>query len=267
MPLKLLVQLSSRNLTRHKRLNIGEEIVVLGSAREGGVAAVVATVVGTFTSGQAALDRALLQIPLIDFQEGWELAPDEAHVVIGVAREVGGSENIAPAFSGPNRVSLHWKDLMPEVEQFVELKRVGTELFFVLIAIIVTFSVVNTFMMTVFERTPEFGMLMAIGMRPTAIVLQLLVEAFWLCTLGLVLGIGISLVMVLGLGSTGIPMPADAGELLKTYNMPDRLFPVFSSEAAIFSAIAMYAGTQLAALIPALRVNRLRPVEALRAQE
>ncbi|MCZ6618089.1 MAG: FtsX-like permease family protein [Gammaproteobacteria bacterium] len=254
-------------LARNLGLGLGDEIVLLGSAKEGGVAAVVATVVGTFTSGQAAIDRALVQITLNDFREGWELSPNEAHAVIAVTNAVTGSNEVARAFDGPNRVSLGWTDLMPEVEQMVEMKRIGTEMFFVLIAVIVTFSVVNTFMMTVFERTPEFGMLMAIGMRPGSIMLQLFVEAFWLCTLGLVLGVGISAVMVAITGATGIPLPAEATEMLANYNLPDRMYPAFSLDAAIVASIAMYIGTQLAALIPALRVQRMRPVEALRAQE
>ena len=61
---------------------------------------------------------------------------------------------------------------MPEAEQMIELKSVGAQLFFAVITVIVTFSVVNTFMMMVFERTPEFGMLMAIGMRPVINMIQ-----------------------------------------------------------------------------------------------
>ena len=254
-------------LAKNLSVGIGDEIVLLGSAKEGGVAAVVATVVGTFTSGLADIDRALVQIILDDFREGWELAADEAHAVIAVTNAVTGSDEVAASFDGSNRVSLGWTDLMPEVEQMVEMKQVGTELFFVLIAVIVTFSVVNTFMMTVFERTPEFGMLMAIGMRPGSIMLQLFVEAFWLCSLGLLLGLGVSLVMITITGATGIPLPAEATEMLANYNMPDRMYPAFSLDAAVVASVAMFIGTQLAALIPALRVQRMRPVDALRAQE
>ncbi len=254
-------------LAKNLSVGVGDEIVLLGSAKEGGVAAVVATVVGTFTSGLADIDRALVQITLDDFREGWELAADEAHAVIAVTNAVTGSDEVARSFDGSNRVSLGWTDLMPEVEQMVEMKQVGTELFFVLIAVIVTFSVVNTFMMTVFERTPEFGMLMAIGMRPGSIMLQLFVEAFWLCSLGLLLGLGVSLVMITITGATGIPLPAEATEILANYNMPDRMYPAFSLDAAVVASVAMYIGTQLAALIPALRVQRMRPVDALRAQE
>jgi len=254
-------------LARNLGIGVGAELVLLGTSNRGGVAAHVATVVGTFSTGQAALDRSVVEIPIADFRAAWELAADEAHAVIVIARDVTTSKTLARELAGPGRVSLDWTDLMPESEQMIELKSVGAQLFFAVIAVIVTFSVVNTFMMMVFERTPEFGMLMAIGMRPGAIIRQLMVEALWLCTLGVGLGAGISFMMVGILGMVGIPLPAAYAELVATYNMPDRLYPAFSVYALTVGATIMFVGTQLAALIPALRIRHMRPVDAVRARE
>jgi putative ABC transport system permease protein len=254
-------------LARNLGLAVGEDLVMLGSSKQGGVAAHVAKVVGTFTTGQAELDRAIVQIPIADFRAGWELGPDEAHTVIVIARDVNTSKELARALDGPGRVSLDWTDLMVDAQQMMELKSVGAQLFFVVVTVIVTFSVVNTFMMMVFERTPEFGMLMAVGMRPGAIIRQLMVEALWLCVLGVGLGAGISFMMISILGQVGIPLPADAAELVAKYNMPDRLYPAFSLYAALVGAAVMLIGTQLAALVPALRIRNMRPVDAVRAQE
>jgi ABC-type lipoprotein release transport system permease subunit len=51
------------------------------------------------------------------------------------------------------------------------------------------------------------------------------------------------------------------------YNMPDRMYPAFNQWSAVAAAAVMFVGTQLAVLVPALRVRRLQPVEALRAPE
>jgi len=254
-------------LARNLGLGIGDDLVLLGTAKQGGVAAHVAKVVGTFTTGQAELDRSLAQIPIDDFRAGWELEADEAHAVVVIASDVTTSRALARELAGPGRVSLDWTELMPESEQMIELKMIGVQLFFVVITVIVTFSVVNTFMMTVFERTPEFGMLMAIGMRAGAIVRQLMVEALWLCTLGVLLGSGISWSMVGLLSVVGIPLPADAAELVASYNIPDRLYPAFSIHALTVGAAVMFVGTQLAALVPSLRIRSMRPVDAIRAHE
>lgn len=254
-------------LARNLRLVPGDEVVMLGTALEGGVAAALATVVGTFATGQTELDRSLLEIDIDDFRAGWNLGADSAHALVLLLDRAGDSEAVAAALAAPGVAALDWRDLMPEAEQTIELKRVTTYLFFVLLTIIVSFSVVNTFMMTVFERTPEFGMLMSLGMRPGAIARQLCIEAVWLAGVGVALGGVVSLAMVALLSTTGVPLPAGAADILARYNLPDRMYPVFSARAAWLSAVVMFAGTQLAVLLPALRVRRLRPVEALRALE
>lgn len=254
-------------LARNLGVSVGEEVVMLGTALEGGVAAAVARVVGTFATGQVELDRSLLEIHIDDFRAAWNLAPGDVHALVILVDRASHSASVANALRAPGRAVLDWRDLMPQAEQTIQIKRVSTRLFFALIAVIVTFSVVNTFMMTVFERTPEFGMLMALGMRHGVIVRQLCLEALWLAVLGVALGLAASSALVGILAVTGVPLPADAAELLARYNLPDRVYPSFSVEAAVTAAVVMLAGTQAAVIVPALRVRRLKPVEALRALE
>jgi ABC-type lipoprotein release transport system permease subunit len=257
-------------LARNLGVSVGDEIVLLGTAREGGVAAALASVVGTFSSGQVEMDRALMQIPIDDFRSAWELAPDEAHAVVLLGSSVADSVRVAETLRADPSMSarvLDWRDLMPEAVQTIDVKFVGTLLFFALIAIIVTFSIVNTFMMTIFERTPEFGMLMAIGMKPGRIMGQLALEALFLALVGVVVGLGLSAALLIPLSKYGMPLPADATEALRLYNLPERMYPNFSNTAAVSAAIIMLLGTQLAAFVPALRIRRMRPVEALRGAE
>jgi ABC-type lipoprotein release transport system permease subunit len=254
-------------LARNLGLVVGDEVVLLGAALQGGVAAAVAEVVGTFATGQVELDRSLLQIHIDDFRAAWNLGPEDAHLLVILVDRAFRSEVVADALRTTDHAALDWRALMPEAEQTIAIKRLSTQLFFALVAVIVGFSVVNTFMMTVFERTREFGMLMALGMRHGAIVRQLCLEAFWLATLGVAVGLTLAGVLVGMLAVTGMPLPADAAEMLARYNMPDRMYPAFSVWAAAVASFVMYGGTQLAVLVPALRVRRLRPVEALRARE
>lgn len=254
-------------LARNLGLGVGDELVLLGTAREGGVAAAVAQVVGIFSTSQPELDRSLLQIHIDDFRSGWNLDADDVHALVLLLDRASAGEAVAEALGAPGRVVLGWRELLPEFEQTVELKRISAQLFFAFVTVIVAFSVVNTFMMTVFERKAEFGMLMALGMRPGAIFRQLCLEALWLALLGAGIGLAASIALVSVLSVTGIPLPADAAEIMARYNMPDRMYPAFSPWAAWVAVAVMLIGTQLAVLVPALRVRRLRPVEALRAPE
>jgi|TARA_B100000315_G_scaffold260445_1_gene321955 ABC-type lipoprotein release transport system permease subunit len=254
-------------LARNLGIVIGDEMVVLGTAVEGGVAALVAEVVGTYTSGQPELDRTIVQVPLPDFQSAWELAADEAHIITVIAESVAASEELAPQLSRADVRSLNWRALQPEMVQMMELKLVGTYVLFILVAIIVIFSVVNSFMMIIFERTPEFGMLMAIGMRPHHIIIQLQIEALLVCLLGIIIGLAVAAVGIGILSETGIALPAQAEELVKGMAFPDRMYPQFSLNAMYIAIPVMLLGTQLAALIPGLRLRHMHAVEALRAAE
>ncbi len=254
-------------LARNLAVRPGDELVLLGTAREGGVAAGVVREVGIFESGQAELDRSMLQIPIDDFRAAWSLGQDEMHTLALLLDRADDTESVAAQLGGAGHAVRTWEALMPEARQTIELKQIGAELMFGLLAVIVTFSVVNTFVMTVFERTREFGMLMALGMRPGAIVVQLRLEALWLAVLGILLGIGAAAAVIGVLMLIGVPLPAEAAELLARYNLPARVYPRFSFDAAAIAALAMLAGTQLAVWLPAMRVRRLRPVEALRAPD
>jgi ABC-type lipoprotein release transport system permease subunit len=135
---------------------------------------------------------------------------------------------------------------------------------FGLIVLLVTFSVFNSFMMTVFERTREFGMLLAIGMRPRGIIGVLLLEAAWLSILGAGVGLTVGGALIALLGHVGIPLGEMAGEMMRRYHLPDRIYPELDVGTLIFAPILMLCATQFAALIPALRIRALVPVDALR---
>ena len=255
-------------MARNLGISVGDELVMLGTAKEGGVAAAVADVAGVFSTGSAALDRSLALIPIADFRAAWNLAPDEAHRLVVVVDDVGEALDTAEAAAdsaAPFRV-LDWQALMPEVEQFIDLKLAGLYFLFAIIAIIVTFSVVNAFLMTLFERTAEFGMLKAIGMRPGSILGQLQIEAL-LLALGALLGIGAAFGLVLWLASIGMPMPIDPNEVMPGLNMPDRIHPSMGWGVTSVACLTLLVGTQLALLAPAVRLRRLNCVEALRTQE
>ncbi|HTO57241.1 MAG TPA: FtsX-like permease family protein, partial [Pseudomonadales bacterium] len=248
---------------------VGDEVVVLGSGLDGGVAALSLKVAGIVETGTAELDRALIDVPLATFQDAFGLG-DGAHLIVARVDDFTNADAVVPGIEravapiAPDLAVLSWRKLLPELVQTVELKGVTSGVMFALIAFLVTFSVFNTFMMTVFERTREFGMLLAIGMRGGGIVGMLQIEAAWLALLGAGLGVVLATLLIGWLGRTGIPLGEVAGEMLRRYHMPDRVYPNIDAAALYGVLLLMLCATQLAALIPSLRVRALTPVAALR---
>ena len=260
------------SLATNLGVSLGDEIVALGTAKEGGVAALVLTVDGIFETGRADLDRSILQAPLATMQAAFELGDAVHRVVVKTGdanRTVGVIDEIAPLVPDEARM-LDWDELLPELKQSIELDRIGAQMMYWLLMIIVAMSVVNSFIMTVFERTREFGMLIAIGMRPNAIVGMLTIEALGIWALGAACGLLACVATVLPLGMVGIRV-ADIAEGVERMHaqlmVPEALYPALSADAMLAAPLVMLAGTLIAALVPALRVRRMRPVEALREEE
>jgi ABC-type lipoprotein release transport system permease subunit len=158
----------------------------------------------------------------------------------------------------------HWELVMPEVLQGIEVDRIGGMFMYWLIMILVVFSVINSFIMTVFERTREFGMLRAIGMRPAKIILMVQFEALFGCLIGVAIGLALASAVIAWLIEVGIPLGEAMEDYATQFYMPARLYPAFSAEALLTAPVVMVIGTQIAAILPALRIRQLKPVEALR---
>ena len=250
-------------------VGVGGEIVLLGAGREGGVAALALDVVGVFRTGIPDLDRAMVAAPLATVRDAFGLG-DEAHTLVVRSARVTESAGLAGAL---NRwlpeplLARNWDEVMPEVRQGIELDRVGSYFVYGFIVIVVLFSVVNSFIMTVFERTREFGMLRAIGMRPGRIVLMVQIEAALVWALGAGIGLALVLPMVLWFERYGFYLGDELASMTETMYVPERLHMKMTAVGLGVAPAVTLIGTQVAALIPSLRIRRLQPVTALRAEE
>ncbi len=254
-------------LARNLGAQLGDELVLLGTGKEGGIGALALSVAGLYASGRPELDRSLVFTHLASVQNGFGLG-DEVHALVLGFDDI---DELAPNLERlrrglPENVELRtWQQLLPEVVQGIELDRISAVLFYGSILILVTFSVVNTFIMIIFERTREFGMLLALGARPGIIMRQVQAEALMMWLVGTAIGLLLSNVLVGWAAVQGIPLGM-MEEMVEQYYMPSRLYPAISLYAMSLAPLVLLVGTQLAAFLVTLRVRRLKPVEALRAE-
>jgi ABC-type lipoprotein release transport system permease subunit len=249
-------------------ISLNDELVLLGNAAGGGVAPLVVRVVGILETGQTELDRTLVQIDLRAFEEAFAL-DDEVHTIVMRLDDLHRSRDVAAQIAATlpdDLVALPWNDLMPELEQTISIKRLSADFLFAVLLVLVVFSVVNTFMMLVYERTRELGMLLAVGMRRPRIAAMLHAEALLLALVGVAIGDALATSIVGWLAHVGITL-GDLGDMLRRYHMPDRLRPSFDPVAAVIASVVMIVAVQIGAGVATLRIRRLSPVDALRRNE
>ena len=253
-------------LAHNLGLEVGDEMVVLGTDREGGLAALALDVVGIFETGHPEIDRSTLEIPIETFREAYTMG-DEAHNIAIRLHQAADSDPLAAQLNKELTAGLRalpWRELLPELEQSIELDRVSSVFFYSILALLVLFSVVNTFIMTVFERTHEFGMLIAVGVRRWGIVGMLQLEALWMSLVGVGLGLLLVTPLLIWMIESGIPM-GESAELLREFHMPDRLYGGRNVLVMGSVPVLLILACQLAAFLPFQRVRRIVPADALRA--
>jgi ABC-type antimicrobial peptide transport system permease subunit len=135
-----------------------------------------------------------------------------------------------------------------------------------IVILIVAVIIVNTLLMSVFERFREMGILAALGMKGRQIRQMFLLEAASLGLAGIAVGLVIGAAGVAYLATTGIPigdkMAAVAGS---NFALSATMYGRFEASSFINLSLATLIVVLLASLYPAWYAARLEPVDALRA--
>lgn len=255
-------------LARNLQLNVGNEIVVIGTNPEGGIAATVLVVQGIFEA-TAELERVLIQTSLATFQDTFEMG-DQAHRLVALVEDPMELTEASEAMSSlleTDETVLDWAELMPEISQGIEIDIVSNAVLQIVLLLIVVLSVMNTFVMTLFERTRECGMLFAIGMKRSAVYRMTLTEAVLMWLVGLVVGGILTCLVIVPLSYTGISIPASDEALQAQFSfMPESIYPDLSWWVVISAPLFIGVGALIAVSLASVRLVRLDIIQALRTE-
>jgi ABC-type lipoprotein release transport system permease subunit len=255
-------------LAQNLKVGPGDELTLLGSGRDGSFAAAVATVVGILDTGLDEVDRSLAQAPLSWFQEVFAMA-DQGHSLVVRVPGLDQVESAVAALRdlpvvGEELAVLDWEALSPGLRQAIASDMAGAWFQYGVLVVLVAFSVLNTQLMSVLERTREFGVMLALGMRPQHLGRLVAMETLLMAALGLGLGVVLGGLLSLYLSYAGFSYPG-MEEMAARFMLPERMYPQVSPLSLLAGPLVVFASAMLAAVYPALRLFRLQPVAAMRA--
>jgi ABC-type lipoprotein release transport system permease subunit len=254
-------------LARNLGVKVGDRITLLGSARDGSVAADVLTATGLYHSGIPALDRSILEMPLARAQETFGMQGTANTIALG-GPSLGAVDRALPRLI---KLADHrglavrdWQALEPAMRDVISLKYLTSVVFYATLVLVVAFIILNTLLMSVLERTRELGTLLALGMRPGQIGATVWIELLALAGMGALIGISAGAAITLWLQHTGIVSPIDP-KLLAQFGVPQRLMPSLTWVSALAGPGALVASILIGGLIPYIRVRRMTAAIAMRA--
>ncbi|MCF8076669.1 MAG: ABC transporter permease [Desulfotignum sp.] len=255
-------------LAKRLKLGIGDELTLLGQGRDGSIAAGIVTIKGIFQSGVDEFDRNVIQVPYSYFNDMFYMN-HTAHRIVVLLDSLNTIENSRTAIAeqidtiDTARLEMFtWDTLMPGLKQTINLDLISGFIMYGILIIVVCFSILNTFLMSILERKKEYGVLIAIGTTPLRLIKFVLTESMLMTITGLIIGIGAGTAVTLFFSHHGIGL-GEASDMLSQYGISDRLYPKLTLVSLFSGPLLILVFTFLTALIPALKIRTLRPVEAI----
>jgi len=225
-------------------------------------------VVGIFKTGTADLDAFTLQAPLKVVQRLLHIGSGVHQVAVFVG-SIKRTQATVDAIKGPvedgSMVVLPWDKAMPEMAEFIWLDEASGYIFLIILYLIVMIGVLNTVLMSVMERTREFGVMRALGAGPWRIVGLVLAEGLLLGILGVALGGVLAAYPLYYLETTGIDIAMfTGGEAMEAGGITMTIMKGKIYLAGALKACGIIvAMTVVAAVYPAIRAAKVKVLKAI----
>lgn len=261
--------LLGRGLAQKLGAEIGSELVFVTQAADGSIGNDLLRVCGIFATGDNRHDNGLVLVQLPWLQQVMVL-PGQVHELAIRIREpmqaAALGQQLRPQLPAGFEL-LDWGVLLPEMREVIASYDISRLIMVFILYFATALGILNTFFMSVLERTREFGILMALGMRPWQIRTLILTETAAMGVISLVFGLGLGLGLTLYMQQVGIDLSSWITPV--TY-AGGTILPRLSAELQ-WTNLLLPAGLLLlvcllAGFLPADRAARLRPVAAIREE-
>ena len=252
-----------RGLAASLGLQLGDKFALLATTASGGINGVDAHVRGLFATGNKAFDDVVVRVPIDLARQLLRVAGE--HVLVMLLDKTEHTDVVLSRlrhhFSG-SKMRLEFVPWYKQADFYtktVALFSRQMDVLRVIIALIIIFSISNTMVMSVLERTGEIGTQMALGVERRVILRQFVCEGLLLGVVGGGLGLIIGLALANIISAIGIPMPSPPGMEIDVYG---KIRLTWSLAAGAFALSIVT--SLLASLYPAWKASNLEIVDALR---
>jgi ABC-type lipoprotein release transport system permease subunit len=254
-----------KGLAKNLSAMVGDEIVIVSQGADGSIANDLYKIVGVAESGDYTTDRMACYLHIKDAQELLVLE-GRSHEIVVIVSNINRVHKITKAIeAGLNDSTLavaSWQVVAKAFYRAMQVDKRSDAIGRVIIMLIVAIGVLNTVLMSVLERTSEYGVLKAVGTKPRQIfwlvVCEVLIIALGSIVVGAVLGTTSNYLLSI----YGVTMPQEftyGGIKFQT------MYAEINTRSLIIPAITVILSAGIVSIFPALKAARILPARAMRA--
>ena len=258
--------LIGEKLAERLKVKVGSKVRVMAQRADGEIGAELYRVRGMFHSLSPAISRHRVLVGEASARELLGVG-DAAHQVVVQLERAADADDVAARLRlelGGGYEVLSYGDLLPALRNIERLADLFVWVAALFVYGLVGLGILNTLLMSVLERTREFGVLRAVGTRPARVVAQVLAESFWIATLSGAAGLAAGLALT-WYGAHHAILTIGGGEAIEYGGAVLRsgVKTRFSLVQALRATSLVYVMALVTALYPAWKVARLPPARAL----
>lgn len=247
-----------KGLARSMNVKTGDYVTLMTPTVTGSLNAIDVRVAGIFQTGVKELDERAVKLPLAGAQQLLQTTKVEKLLVF-----LRDTETTSAVRADIERMKLpieirSWSELASFYHQVVLLYNGIFGFLGLIVFAIVVFSVANTIVMSIFERTREIGTLMAIGVTRGRVWRMFFLEGLMTGVLGGILGVAAGALIAVLINSGDVMLPPPPGYTVG-YKLSILLQPPVLMTAFLISVVT----STLSSILPALKASRLKVVDAL----
>ncbi len=259
--------LIGKALADKTRLQERSRVVLTFQNLDGELVSASFRVAGIFRTANSMLDDMnvfVLRSDLIDYV-GQDMVINE---IAMIAHDLDHLNEIRDTYlsSYPGLTIRTWAELSPELSFIQEIGQSMLLVILVIILFALAFGLVNTMLMSVYERVRELGMLMAVGMNRRRVFGMIMFETAFLTLLGAFGGMALGVISNTITGRTGLDLAVVGGDSLSDFGYPTMVYPYLGAEFYVMLTGLVIIMVFITAIFPAVKALRLKPAEAVRAE-
>lgn len=257
--------LIGKRLAQKLKVEVGSRLVISFPNANQEVVSGSFKVTGIFRTANAGFDQSTVYL----HQHQLQALLGETDAVYELALRLNENDSVpgltaALQAAYPDLQVRSWRELAPELAYMQDSGSMVSYIFVIIILLGLSFGILNSMLMAVYERMRELGMLKALGMTKSRIFLMVMTETLTMALLAGMIGLLAGYGLVAWLGSTGIDLGGYA-EALAEFGYDAVIYPALSWQYALNITILVVVLSLLASLYPALKALKLNAADAIRS--
>lgn len=251
-------------LAKTLEADVEDSIVIVSQAADGSIANDIYRISGIIDSGNDLSDRATIYLHIEDAQELFVLDGRIHEMVIlcdKVKKAVPLTKKIRSVIDTSKYSVKSWHVFAKSFYEAMTADKQGNIIMQIVIAIIVAIGVLNTMLMSVLERTREYGVLKAIGTTPLQIFVLILFEVLILTVASVFIGAVMGIIGNSILAKVGIDLGI---EFSMGGFTTDKMVSEVSRDSLLLPTLMVFLTAMFVSIFPALRAARTEPAKTMR---